>query len=202
MTIPRPCPHCPFCEFNPVCEQRWRSEDSLIHVADIRQLEIAALMDAGIPTLAQLAQAQDRVDVLRPERLARLVDQAALPAQARQRPAEQPTFLMISPGEEPVWDRGLVHLPQPDDRNVFLDSSEQTPHRRAWRTPGGRTRGRLSSSNETDRFRKPARGSPYGRRPIRHLPTSTASSAAKAADHYASPYNRREITKQPNHSSY
>ena len=43
---PLPCAHCAFCEFNTVCEEQWRSEDSLIYVAGIRQPEIAAL-DGG-----------------------------------------------------------------------------------------------------------------------------------------------------------
>ncbi len=120
-TVPRPCSHCEFCEFYSLCERQWRSEDSLIYVADIRQLDIAALTTAGVATLTQLAQTPDQVDGLRPERLARLVDQAALQVRATSRPDEPPPFSLITPGTDTEWGHGLEKLPQPDDGDVFLD---------------------------------------------------------------------------------
>jgi predicted RecB family nuclease len=54
-TVPELCPHCEFCEFNAVCEQQWRDEDSLIYVAGIRRPERAVLVEGGVTTLAGLA---------------------------------------------------------------------------------------------------------------------------------------------------
>jgi predicted RecB family nuclease len=120
-TVPQPCSHCPFCEFNATCEDRWRSEDSLIYVAGMRQLEIAALVGADLPTLTQLAGASGSVEGLHPRRLTRLVNQAALQLQARADLDSPPPFAMVAPSDEPVWGRGLEKLPAPDDGDVFLD---------------------------------------------------------------------------------
>ncbi|OBB19705.1 hypothetical protein A5761_00735 [Mycolicibacterium setense] len=120
-TVPQPCAHCPFCEFNAVCEDRWRAEDSLIYVAGIRQLEIAALVQADLPTLTQLAGASEPVEGVHSTRLTRLVAQAALQVQARADLEVPPPFSMVTPSDEPVWGRGLEELPAPDDGDVFLD---------------------------------------------------------------------------------
>ena len=120
-TVPQPCAHCPFCEFNAVCEDRWRAEDSLIYVAGIRQLEIAALVEADLPTLTQLAQVADPVEGIHVNRLTRLVGQAALQLQARADLDAPPPFSSVPPSDEPVWGRGLEELPAPDGGDVFLD---------------------------------------------------------------------------------
>lgn len=120
-SVPKPCSHCPFCEFNNVCEERWRSEDSLIYVAGIRQLEIAALVGADVPTLTQLAAASDPVEGMRGDRLNRLVGQAVLQLEARTDLDVSPPFSIVAATEEPVWGRGLEKLPAPDDGDVFLD---------------------------------------------------------------------------------
>ncbi|MEW2481735.1 TM0106 family RecB-like putative nuclease [Mycobacterium sp. NPDC049093] len=120
-TVPQPCAHCPFCEFNAVCEDRWRAEDSLIYVAGIRQLEIAALVEAELPTLTQLAQVVEPVEGMNANRLTRLVGQAALQMQAHSDLEVPPPFSIVPPSEEPVWGRGLEEMPAPDDGDVFLD---------------------------------------------------------------------------------
>jgi predicted RecB family nuclease len=94
-TVPQPNSHCPFCEFNAVCEDRWRSEDSLIYVAGIRQLDIAALVGADLPTLAQLAGASGPIEGMQVGRLTRLVNQAALQLRAREDPDAPPPFSMV-----------------------------------------------------------------------------------------------------------
>lgn len=132
-SIPQPCAHCPFCEFNGVCEERWRSEDSLIYVAGIRQLEIAAVVGAELPTLTQLAGTSSPIDGMRATRLTRLVNQAALQLQARANLDMPLPFSIVSPSDEPVWGRGLEQLPAPDEGDVFLDF-EGHPF---WRADGG-----------------------------------------------------------------
>jgi uncharacterized protein len=121
-TTPEPCPHCQFCEFNAICQQQWRSEDSLVYVAGIRQLEIAALTTGGVPTLAGLARTDGAaVAGVGADRLTRLVEQAVLQVQARLRPDDPPPFSMVAAGEDPVWGHGLEQLPLPDVGDVFLD---------------------------------------------------------------------------------
>lgn len=120
-TVPKKCAHCEFCEFNPLCDQRWRSEDSLIYVAGIGEFDIAALVELGVPTLTQLADLAGPIDGMHAVRLARLIGQAALQLQARVDPETQPPFAMVRPSDEPVWGRGLEMLPAPDDGDVFLD---------------------------------------------------------------------------------
>lgn len=121
VTDPQPCLHCPFCEFNTHCEEEWRATDSLIYVAGIRQLDIGALGSAGLTMLTQLAQVTGPVTGVDEVRLARLVGQAALQVRALDSPDDSPPFSVISPGEDPVWGRGLEELPEPDDGDVFLD---------------------------------------------------------------------------------
>ena len=123
-TAPLPCDHCQFCEFFDRCTEQWRSEDSLTYVAGIRRPEWTELEHGGVVTLAGLAAletAESTVDGVRPERLARLVDQATLQAVARLRAEEPPPFRVIEPTDDPVWGRGFELLPAPDDGDVFLD---------------------------------------------------------------------------------
>lgn len=120
-TVPQRCAHCTFCEFNSMCEQRWRTEDSLIYVAGVRELDIAALVGSGVPTLTELAGVAGPIEGMHAVRLARLIGQAALQLQARVDPEPRPPFAMVRPSDEPVWGRGLETLPAPDDGDVFLD---------------------------------------------------------------------------------
>lgn len=132
-TVPRPCSHCEFCEFQPICDQRWRAEGALSLVAGIRQPDVTTLEGAGVATLTKLAGLQDPVDGLRPQRQQRLVGQAALQVQALSQPEAAPPFEMIPAGEDPVWGRGFEGLPRPDKGDVFLDF-EGHPF---WRADGG-----------------------------------------------------------------
>ena len=121
-TVPEPCPHCEFCEFFELCTEQWRAEDSLIYVAGIRQPERVALADGGVANLAELAALDAAIEGLRPERLARLVEQATLQVVARLQSEDQPPpYQLIEPTEDPVWGRGSELLPEPDDGDVFLD---------------------------------------------------------------------------------
>jgi predicted RecB family nuclease len=120
-TVPQPCAHCPFCEFNTTCEDQWRSEDSLIYVAGIRQAEVAALVAADLPTLTQLSQNCGAAVGLPSERLARLANQAALQLLGRDYPDVAPPFSIVEPGEDPTWGHGLEELPEPDEGDVFID---------------------------------------------------------------------------------
>jgi uncharacterized protein len=120
-TEPEPCDYCDFCEFNETCTSEWRGSDSLIYVANIRGIDRSRLEDAGVDTLAQLAVRREPVETMQPERLARLVEQAALQARARTDGEQPPPFEITEPSEEPTWGRGFHLLPAPDQGDVFLD---------------------------------------------------------------------------------
>jgi len=120
-TAPEPCDHCEFCEFQTTCEQTWRDADSLIYVAGITKKERAALDAAQVDTLAALAEWTEPVAGLRPERLVRLRQQAALQVQARAEPGATPPFVLTDPGDDPVWGHGFEQLPEPDAGDIFLD---------------------------------------------------------------------------------
>ncbi|WP_307856930.1 TM0106 family RecB-like putative nuclease [Mycolicibacter acidiphilus] len=121
-TVPRPNPHCDFCEFRPVCDKQWHDEGALSLIAGIRRPETTVLEDAGVTTMAALAAQRTPVPGLRAVRQDRLAGQAALQIQAVGRPeGEPPPFTVIEPGADPTWGRGFDELPLPDDGDVFLD---------------------------------------------------------------------------------
>lgn len=119
-TMPQPCPHCDFCEFQPTCEQQWRDADALHYVAGIRKADIDALAAVDVRTLADLALQTDSVDGLKAERLERIVQQAALQVQARLHNTTPP-HRVVPAGNDPEWGRGFEKLPKPDDGDVFID---------------------------------------------------------------------------------
>jgi predicted RecB family nuclease len=116
-TLPEKCDHCAFCEFSEVCEAEWRSQDSLLFVANILKADRAALIADDRPTLAALAACVDLVPGIRPERQERLVTQASLQLQTRSATSSAPPvrFQPVVPGE------GFLALPQPDEGDVVLD---------------------------------------------------------------------------------
>jgi len=119
---PEPCTHCAFCEFLPVCEDRWRQEDALHHVAGLRVHERVLLQESGVPTLAALAEQTEPVHGLAGQRQVRLVTQAALQRQAREQGGDlAPPFLLVRAGEDRVWGHGMSLLPARDGGDVFLD---------------------------------------------------------------------------------
>ncbi|MEZ0339861.1 TM0106 family RecB-like putative nuclease [Mycobacterium sp. pV006] len=118
-TTPRRCNHCAFCEFNAICEQQWRAEDSLIYIAGILQTEVDTLVESGITTLTDLAARPPVPGALRAERLNRLMRQAELQVLARLQDA--PPYDVVTPAADPVWGHGFDEMPAPDDGDVFLD---------------------------------------------------------------------------------
>jgi predicted RecB family nuclease len=120
-TSPVPCDHCDYCEFNPVCDARWRADDSLVFVANIRSPERTALEGAGVRTLVELSARATPVDDLHDENLARLHRQAALQIASRARPDEPPVYELVETSDDPVYGHGFDHLPRPDDGDVFFD---------------------------------------------------------------------------------
>lgn len=121
VTVPEPCAHCDFCEFQDACSDVWRESDSLHYVAGIRGEDRLALEGAGVGTMDLLARRRDPVDGVRGERLDRLVEQAGLQVSARSDGEGAPHYEVIEPSEDPTWGRGFELLPEPDAGDVFLD---------------------------------------------------------------------------------
>ena len=120
-TRPEPCNHCDYCEFNTVCDTRWREEDSLVYVANIRRPEWIALEADGVRTVVELSTRRDVVPEFHEESLDRLRRQAALQVTSRQHPDEPPAFALVEPSDDPVFGHGFDLLPKSDDGDVFFD---------------------------------------------------------------------------------
>ena len=64
-TEPYPVEHCALCEFRDVCAARWRAEDHLVQVANMRRDQVTRLREAGISTLTELARSAPSTAVAR-----------------------------------------------------------------------------------------------------------------------------------------
>lgn len=123
-TVPVPCTHCEFCDFALVCEAQWRDNDSPVFVAGLRSADREALDQAGVTTIATLAELKPDtvVEGMRSERLTRVIAQAELQVAARALPdGDAPPHQVIPAGEDPTWGHGFELMPAPDEGDVFLD---------------------------------------------------------------------------------
>ena len=120
-TRPEPCNHCDYCEFNRVCDARWRAEDSLVYVANIRRPEWLALEANGVRTVVELSTRRNAVPELHDENLARLSRQAKLQVASRQQPSKPPKYELVEATDDPVFGHGFDLLPEGDEGDVFFD---------------------------------------------------------------------------------
>jgi uncharacterized protein len=120
-TRPEPCDHCDYCEFKERCEAEWRTQDSLVYVANIRTPERAALEHEGVRTVVELSERREPVEQVHDENLQRLVRQATLQVSSRAKPEEPPVFELIEPSDDPVFGHGFSLMPEPDDGDIFFD---------------------------------------------------------------------------------
>jgi predicted RecB family nuclease len=116
---PHVCDKCSQCKWRDCCEERRLADDHLSQVANISRLQIKKLEDAGIATLASLAQAApgQRIAKLAPETFARLRHQAALQFKACQT-GERHLDLLPA---DPAGARGFARLPAPNPGDMFFD---------------------------------------------------------------------------------
>jgi uncharacterized protein len=96
----------------PACEEQVRATDDLLLVAGMRVSQRAKLVDAGITTLAELAEHTGPVADLPARTLDKLVAQVKL--QVRQRDTGTPQYEVADP-------QPLALLPNPDDGDLFFD---------------------------------------------------------------------------------
>lgn len=116
-TNPDPCAHCTYCHWRDVCTLRWEEDDHLSRVANIRKTQIAALRNAGINTLSDLARLDEnrRIADMSREGLARLRAQAALQYGKAKKGKDAWELLDFDEG------KGLSRLPAPDRGDLFFD---------------------------------------------------------------------------------
>jgi len=120
-TRPQPCSHCDFCEFRPVCDQRWRDEDSLVFVANLRADDRSGLETAEVTTMQQLSSIEHSVEEIEQARLDRAAAQAALQVESRDAPGDRPAFRVLEIDTDAAEAVGLGLLPEPNEGDVFLD---------------------------------------------------------------------------------
>ena len=120
-TVPLPCDHCEYCEFQDLCEDQWRSQDSLVYVANLRPSDRDALESVGVRTVVELAGRKAPVAHVNDESLARLSRQASLQVRSRENPARAPEFELVDAGDDPKYGHGFSFMPLPDDGDVFFD---------------------------------------------------------------------------------
>jgi uncharacterized protein len=118
-TYPHLCEKCSQCKWRTHCENRRLEEDHLSQVANITSLQIKKLQDAGITSMASLAQTapKTRIPKLVPETFEKLRHQAALQFRARQ--TGERHLDLLPPDAE--GKRGFARLPRPHPADMFFD---------------------------------------------------------------------------------
>jgi len=112
-----PCAACTLCGWRAHCAAQWEADDHLSRVAGLARPQAAKLREAGITTVAQLAEAPEtrRVPRMAPATFAKLRAQARL---QRARWAGGEPVVEHLPAEE---GRGFAQLPAPDPADLFFD---------------------------------------------------------------------------------
>ncbi len=119
-TYPEPVAHCDICPWWTMCMDRRRADDHLSIVAGAARSQRRRLVDAGISTLAALAELPPAATVpqVAPRILERLHRQAAL--QLAERRTHVPSYELIRPSPDDPG-KGLAGLPEPSALDVFFD---------------------------------------------------------------------------------
>ncbi|TMC51393.1 MAG: TM0106 family RecB-like putative nuclease [Chloroflexi bacterium] len=116
-TYPEPVDHCRVCRWRERCGAQWRADDHLSLVAGMRRDHARRLVDAGISTVARLAEAaEEPVADVGDAPWERLRQQARL--QLEERTTGRQTFDVVL-CEEPGL--GLAALPPPSAGDLFFD---------------------------------------------------------------------------------
>lgn len=117
ITEPYPVEHCGLCMFRGVCEARWRAEDHLSLVANVRRDQVVHLREAGVTTLAALGESprETKVPPMSVHAFEALRDQAAL------QHARRVTHRLDWHPIECTAGRGFELLPRPSAGDIVFD---------------------------------------------------------------------------------
>src|SRR6266536_2444364 len=116
-TYPLPVPHCPLCDFLPLCEAQWERDDHPTRVANLRRDQVAKLTAVDITTLTELAEASE--DDRPPGMAAAIFDALREQAELQLHPARTGEHVHRLLPPEPA--RGLALLPPPSPGDLFFD---------------------------------------------------------------------------------
>jgi uncharacterized protein len=116
-TYPEPVEHCAICAFADECHGRWVSDDHLSLVAGARRDQRERLVEMGLSTVLELAEAPRDTPPgpLGSERFHRLHEQAALQVESRV------SGLPVHQHLEPRRAAGYALLPTTSSGDVFFD---------------------------------------------------------------------------------
>ncbi|MEA1896407.1 MAG: TM0106 family RecB-like putative nuclease, partial [Bacteroidota bacterium] len=116
---PEPCSHCVYCSWLDLCNEKWRQEDHLSQVANIRKDQREKLVQAGVTTLKDLALAspETKVPKLHTNTFDTLQKQAFLQLQKRETEKNYYEILPV----EPLSRRAFNRLPEPAEGDLFFD---------------------------------------------------------------------------------
>src|SRR5688572_1251087 len=115
-TYPYPVSYCGLCDYTRDCQTRWHREDHLSLVAGIRRDQVAALNDAGVRTVQELAILDPSLPVeIGAVALGRLRHQADLQSRFTRTGAH--SYELLSVDER----SGFRLLPPPSPGDIFFD---------------------------------------------------------------------------------
>ncbi|MDB6085332.1 MAG: hypothetical protein JWN43_3213 [Gammaproteobacteria bacterium] len=116
-SVGEPCSHCASCRWNSRCEKEWQESDHLSLVAGITRSQRDKLQNAGVTTMADLAQSSlgERINGLQPEVLKRIRGQAKLQVAKRTDGKDHCEVL------DAVTGKGFARMPRPDAGDLFFD---------------------------------------------------------------------------------
>jgi predicted RecB family nuclease len=119
-TYPEPVDHCRVCPWFSHCIEQRRADDHLSIVANVSRSQRRRLVDAGVTTLAALAErpAAEPVPRIPPRILERLRRQAGL--QLDRRRSGRLSYQLLAPRQDEL-QKGLAALPPPSPLDVFFD---------------------------------------------------------------------------------
>ena len=115
VTNPEKCEYCNFCSWKDLCADDWREHDHLNQVARISSPQIRRLREAGITTMAELAQASDAVPGMSSFETLRM--QASLQVHKRFTDEDKVEFKV----PDPLGYGGFYRLPNPDEGDLYFD---------------------------------------------------------------------------------
>jgi uncharacterized protein len=124
-TYPEPVDHCEVCRWWQVCRDRRRADDHLSLVANISSRQRRALVDRGITTVVQLANAplafDPPLDGTSAASMDRVRRQARIQVEGRETGRMLHELMLPKDGAEIPPELGLAALPPPDPGDLFLD---------------------------------------------------------------------------------
>lgn len=118
-TYPNPCKRCDLCHWRDRCENQRIQDDHLSQVAGILKTQVTKLNQAGIKTMADLAQLDEHIVVpkLNADSLAKIRQQARLQQFQKTTGNSKLELLPVDANGR----HGFMRLPAPDAGDIYFD---------------------------------------------------------------------------------